>query len=93
MRPYTPGQDGNPEATLNTEALCDELNVSFGIPKVTEAEAVQTGKPLTQPSDSSSCTPAGTRARKLGHSAAKALLWHKTMMPTSWQLSWQQALS
>jgi hypothetical protein len=31
MRPYHPGQNGNPEAVLNTEALFDELNVSGSI--------------------------------------------------------------
>lgn len=28
MRPWAPGENGNPEATLNTAAFCDELKVS-----------------------------------------------------------------
>jgi len=32
MKPWTPGQHGAPEASLNTDAFCDELNVSGASP-------------------------------------------------------------
>lgn len=32
MKPWTPGQHGAPEASLNTDAFCEELNVSAASP-------------------------------------------------------------